>query len=328
MELMHLLLLDLSEKKEQSKVKLFDLIGNWILANPLWTILILLGIAALALLLFKYFKSESINDIKDEAAASKLQNKEDSSISIGNTHHIGARESQQDSFGISDISNRALCAEKGIFAVVADGMGGLSRGGEVSSFVVSTMLKYFNQKVFSSTLENELFTMVSTANEKVNQFLGMDGRGKSGSTVVSVILKDNKLYWIAVGDSRICLIRNGAVIQINQEHNYGSELDEKAAKGEISYEEAENNPQRAALTNFLGMGVIEKIDRNIRPLQLIEGDRVLLMTDGIFGTLSQEEILSVMDTPPYESAARIEKMILQKNKPKQDNFTAVILECM
>lgn len=249
------------------------------------------------------------------------------SITIENTHNMGARENQQDSFSISDISNKALRDKKGIFAVVADGMGGLTDGDKISTMVTTSMLKHFNEKPFQFSLEIELLNMLITANNEVNHLLNRVRVVKSGTTVVSVIISQNKLYWISVGDSRICLIRKGALIQLNREHIYGPELDEKAVLGEISFEEAQNNPQRAALTSYLGMGRLAKIDRNINPLQLVSGDRVILMSDGIFKTLSDEEILLAMQAPPNENMDSIEQTILLKNKPLQDNFTAIILSC-
>lgn len=310
----------------------FTKIINWVQANPILTGIIVLIIIVTAVILFKYIKNKSKKKLgnipENKEVDNDLKDINLMPVNIGNTHHIGARESQQDSFGISDISNRVLCDNKGVFAVVADGMGGLANGREISAIVTSSMLKYFNEKTFHSELEIELLNMLSTANGEVNKYLGKDGKGKSGSTVVSIILKNRQLYWLTVGDSRICLIRNGAIIQINREHTYGADLDEKFAMGEISIEEAQSNPQRNALTSYLGMGRLEKIDRNIRPLQLLRGDRIILMSDGVFGTLSDEEILSVMDAPTYESAARLEQMILATNKSKQDNFTAIILECI
>lgn len=319
------------EMMEQSNqpVSFFDIILNWIQVNLILVVLIAAGIILLAIALFIYFNKGSNKKPKVDGTMPKTaKSNHNFPVNIGNTHHIGSRESQQDSFGISDISNKALCEKRGVFAVIADGMGGLSNGGEVSAIVTSSMLKYFNERPFHSTPEIELLNMVGNANEEVNRYLGKDGKGKSGSTVVSVILQSRQLYWVAVGDSRICLIRNGALLQVNREHSYGCDLDEKAAMGEISYSEAQNNPQRAALTSYLGMGKLEKIDRSIRPLNLIEGDRILLMSDGVFGTLSDEEILSVMNVPPYESTVKLEQMILAINKSKQDNFTAVILECL
>ncbi|HWR23757.1 MAG TPA: PP2C family serine/threonine-protein phosphatase [Feifaniaceae bacterium] len=249
-------------------------------------------------------------------------------VRIGNAHHIGARDSQQDAFGISDIGNHALCRKKGVFAVVADGMGGLSNGALVSTTAAKSLLGSFNSRPFHDDPAAELLYMLGRANDEVNAVLGHAGPGKSGSTVVAALIKDRRLYWFSVGDSRIALVRGGAIFQLNREHTYGSDLDERAAMGELSFEAAKNDPQRGAVTSYLGMGRLEKIDRNLRPLQLLKGDRLLLMTDGVFNTLTDEEILSAMAFAPHESAERLQKLVLHKNKPKQDNFTAIVLECM
>ena len=249
-------------------------------------------------------------------------------VRVGNAHHIGARESQQDSFGISDIGNEALCRQKGVFAVVADGMGGLSNGALVSTTAVKSLLGSFNSRPFHNDPATELLYMLGRANDEVNAVLGHAGPGKSGSTVVAALIQGRELYWFSVGDSRIALVRGGSIFQLNREHTYGSDLDEKAAMGELAFEAAKNDPQRNAVTSYLGMGRLEKIDRNIRPLQLQHGDRLLLMTDGVFGTLTDDEILSAMAAAPHESAQRLQQLVLHKNKPKQDNFTAIVLECM
>lgn len=261
------------------------------------------------------------------SGGTKMDSPFEGPYSIGNIQNIGKRESQQDSFGISDLSNKALCAEKGIFAVVADGMGGLANGAEVSALVTRSMLNYFASRPFGPDTSQEFLNMLTNANNETNAFLSKNVMGRSGSTVVAVIIKDKKLHWISVGDSRICLVRNGALFQLNREHTYASELDVKAARGEISYEEARSDPQRHALTSYIGMGELEKIDRSLRPVQLAKGDRIILMSDGVFGTLSDEEILSTMHLPPYEASSQLERLILDKDKKGQDNFTAIIIEC-
>ncbi|MDR0964520.1 MAG: protein phosphatase 2C domain-containing protein [Clostridium sp.] len=246
-----------------------------------------------------------------------------SPISIGNIHHVGARESQQDSFGISDISNQMLFTQKGVFGVVADGMGGMTGGGEASGIAVRTLLQYFNEALSCEQPQLDLLNMIGAANDNVNRY--MEGsQDNGGSTVVAVIIRDGYLYWISVGDSRIYLLRGGALIQINRDHTYAVELDEKAAMGEISWEEAADHPKRVALTSYLGMGRLEKIDRNIRPVRLQSGDRVILMSDGVFGTLTDEEMLYGMRQDLHETAAVLQEMILKKEKRGQDNFTAII----
>jgi serine/threonine protein phosphatase PrpC len=244
-------------------------------------------------------------------------------LGLGNAHHIGKRENQQDSFTISNMSNAELCARKGILCVVADGMGGMADGAEISAIVISTMQQHFNEAPPLGQPAQELLNMVVAANENVNRFV--DGRSRGGSTVVATIVHEGKLYWISVGDSRIYLIRQGAIVQLNTEHVYMMDLAERVATGEISWEEAQSDPQKKALTSYLGMGQLEKIDRNLQPVDLIAGDYILLMSDGIFGTLSNDEILGAITPYPYNTAEELERRVLAKQKPNQDNLTAVVV---
>ncbi len=296
--------------------------------NPVLSgIILLLLVLLVALSLYLLLKRKNKKTKPQGPGVDPMNSEPKGLLHIGNVQNIGKRESQQDSFGISDLSNKVLCQEKGLLAIVADGMGGLANGAEVSALVTRTMLGQFSGKPFVSDASQELLNMLSVTNKEVNLFL-KNCKDRSGSTMVAVNIKDMKLHWISVGDSRICLVRNGALLQINREHTYASELDQKAAMGEISFEKARNDPQRSALTSYIGMGDIEEIDHNVRPLQLVPGDRILLMSDGVFGTLTDEEILSTMKLDPHEAANELERLILQKNKKGQDNFTGIIIELL
>jgi len=264
-------------------------------------------------------KNQSVDDDRQESSPD-IQD----TIIIGNALHIGSRDSQQDCFIISDVSNTGLREQKGILGVVADGMGGMADGAEASAIVSRTMLQYFNEVPSSGRPELDLLNMVNIANDNVCRY--MTDRDPGGSTVVAVIIQDDYFHWITVGDSRIYLTRNGAIKQINREHIYAVELDERAARGEISWESAAGDSKRAALTSYLGMGELEKIDRNIHPVQLVDGDRVLLLSDGVFDTLTDNEILDTMSLSPQESAELLKEMTLAKQNPNQDNLAIVILE--
>lgn len=247
-----------------------------------------------------------------------------SGVYMSKVHQTGKRRNQQDSFGVSQNGEAFSTAGKGLLAIVADGMGGLSNGAEVSARVTMSMMESFEQLPETVSGEKRLLQMLNTTNRDVNRMLR--GKESSGSTLVSALIQGDELYWLTVGDSHLYLYRDGALMQMNRDHVYGTELDEKAARGEISMEAAAGDPQRKALTSYIGMGEIEKIDRNIRGLKLLNKDRVLLMTDGVFGTLSDEEIAAAMRLPVEESSVAIEQMIQGKNRPAQDNYTALILE--
>lgn len=251
---------------------------------------------------------------------------DNSEFIIGKLHNVGKRSSQQDSFAVSDEKDENLCREKGIIAIVADGMGGLSNGDKISSMVTLSLLKHFYEKPLADFPGDTLLDMLKNANKEVNNFL-KNKTERCGSTLVTGIIKDKKLYWLSVGDSHIYLYRGGNLMQLNREHTYKEELDLKVVNGEISMEEAIKNPQRTALTSYIGMGQLEKIDKNSAPVELKKGDRLIFATDGVFGTMKETQIASVMQYPVEESIRRMNDWIQAVGKNNQDNYTAVIIEC-
>lgn len=255
----------------------------------------------------------------NEAVNAKL------TVKCETVHNIGARESQQDNYAISDFQDYLLTNTKGHLAIVADGMGGLANGSEMSGIVVSSLMEYFTQVPFEKNIPAELLTMIYRANKEVLEYVRQTRGELSGSTVVVTDIIDNQLYFASVGDSRIYLIRGGAPIQLNREDVYRNELYQRMGAGKLSFQGAESDPEKKSLTNFMGVNPLEHVDFNMEPITLCRGDRVVLMTDGIFGTLSDSEICKAILSPETSAAATLEQMVLAKEKRSQDNFTAVIL---
>ena len=248
-------------------------------------------------------------------------------LHIGKIHAIGRRESQQDSFAYSDVENEEIIREKGVLLVVADGMGGLTNGAEVSSLTAVSMLQYFDHYMKSdNNVAEELRNMVMYANNEVNNFLGEEQLGKSGSTLVATLIKNHEIYWISVGDSSIFLRHDKRIERINPLHNYAEDLKEMVLRGEISEEEAATHPKRAALTSFIGAGTLNHISQNEEPIMFMPGDRLILASDGVFGTASIEEMEDMMHYDVEEAALKLKYLIESKNKRNQDNYTAIIIE--
>ncbi len=247
-------------------------------------------------------------------------------VYVASIHDVGRRSMQQDSFGLSDTEDAELVESKGILAVVADGMGGLEDGERMSQIVVVNMLQGFDAASPDIPGDTLLRSLIDQANDAVNQDLGEEMIGKCGSTVVAVMIRENRLFWISVGDSHIYVYRNGKLVKLNHDHNYGAQLDESVARGEISIEEALSDKQRAALTSFIGIGELELVDQNANPIGLETGDRILLMSDGIYGTVPFERLREILGQPLKQACLLIDKEIHEKNKRNQDNYTCVILE--
>lgn len=247
---------------------------------------------------------------------------------------IGRRAEQQDSYWISGMEDTRqktsfvqVHADDDCLAIVADGMGGMKNGGQISRIVTNEMKEAFffqhRPEEPLDFLQNALWRV----NERVNAYL--DEHDDGGSTIIAAYIRERKLYYLSVGDSRVCLICHGSMKKLNVEHNFGNELDDLARSGLISEEEARQNKQRAALTSYIGMGDISKVDGNSEPIPLKKGDCVLLMTDGVFGTLSDEEILKcAREKDCRKIVAEIRRMVEKHGKPKQDNYSAIAIQIL
>ena len=209
-------------------------------------------------------------------------------INMGISSILGTRKNQQDTvFGAVD-GNRAI-------AVVCDGMGGMN-GGELASQTAATILidDYYNTTI---TDMREFFQKeAKKMDQAVNNLKNEDGRPlNGGTTVVAVVIENNKMYFLSVGDSKIYILRDNEILAVNREHNYRLSLDEKLKKGQITKEQyiAEED-QAEALISYLGMGNVSLMDINNEPFILQENDIVLLCSDGLYKRLPDKDIMQII----------------------------------
>lgn len=236
----------------------------------------------------------------------------------------GARKDQQDAYGISDLSNSAAYTQQGMMAVVADGMGGLANGSAVSNLLVRVFQQGFQSGAAYMQPQDLLLDLATRANMQVNQMLR--GAERSGSTLVATTIRNGYLNFLTVGDSHLYLYRGGVLLQLNREHVYQEELAVKAVNRYVSASQVHSDPQAHSLTSYFGIGNIPTIDRSVDGIKLISGDRLILCSDGVYGTLTQEQMEQALQKPLDEAAKIMGNMIEEAAKPHQDNYTAVILE--
>jgi len=258
-------------------------------------------------------KKENMMYIKNEKKNSLPE------LSIGIVHNIGKRASQQDNLGYINV-------EKGIFAVVADGMGGLTNSERVSQNAVNMMIG-FCRNLNAEQIRNNLPVFITQVNSEINRMLGPEGIYKSGSTLVCAYAEPDQLRWISIGDSRIYLYRSGSLLQLNREHVYETELILHSVNGKISMRDVRENKQKKHVTSFIGMGEIKHIDYNLTPVPVQRDDCIVLSSDGVFNTLSDLEISAIIQESSNARACAeaIEKAVLKKENPYQDNFSLVVI---
>ncbi len=243
-----------------------------------------------------------------------------------NYQDIGARENQEDAFAFSDLGDQKQIDKNGILALVADGMGGLTRGEEASRLAVQVFLREYEGKKDGETIGECLNRALSIANTAVFD-LAFTGEEEDdlGTTLVAVVVYQDELHWIAVGDSRIYLFREGHLEQLNTDHIYANHLLTDVINGKISQKEAEKHPERNYLTSYLGLPELNEVDQNETPLLLKPGDQILLCSDGLYDTLGEDEITAVLAREEDMIAEKMIEEVLAKGKMHQDNVTAIVL---
>lgn len=242
-------------------------------------------------------------------------------ITLGKSHGMGQREYQQDSFGQTPVLK-----DTGVLAVLADGMGGLSNGERVSQRIIMEALN-FAVELQQEALPTALEEMVQRANQAVNNMLGPEGLNTSGSTVVSALIAGDTLWWVSIGDSRLYLYRNGCLNQLSRDHDLLQAWMPEILEGRRDLQEAMEHPDGRRLTSFIGMGKLRNIDRNHTGIPLKPGDRILLMSDGIYGTVSDSQMVQILrdSANVQDAASRIARQVRDAALPYQDNYTLVIL---
>ena len=242
-------------------------------------------------------------------------------IRVGTSSICGSRKNQQDSLYCSEWKNRSSLTMRGLLAAVADGIGGLSNGDLASMTVAQSIRASFLSEDGLRKPAEEILYAAANAQKKV---LELNRSGKMcGSTLVSVLIKKWSMWLLSIGDSRIALYRAGVLLTLNREHIMLRDNDEeRAINGMTVPSDAHKNK---ALTSFVGKENLRQIDRTLEPMRLLPGDKIVLMSDGVFGTVNEDEMCAALACPPEEAALRITALIEAKNKPAQDNATIIVI---
>lgn len=141
-----------------------------------------------------------------------------------------------------------------------------------------------------------------------------------GATVVAVRLADERMSVAHVGDSRIYRLRAGEFEQLTQDHSF---VAEQVRKGKMTEEEAASSAMQNVLVRALGIDPTVEVD--VSEELVLEGDTVLLCSDGLSRELSDDQITSVLRE--YDDAQRAASRLvdLAKQAGGGDNVTVIVL---
>lgn len=242
--------------------------------------------------------------------------------------HVGNRSYQQDQVFVSKGAKLRAGQPLRFFATVCDGMGGMTDGGKASELAVSMLRSRFEAMKDDRVADiPEFFNSVMTeADDAISCMPKENGRG-SGTTMVGVVVEDDRFWWASAGDSRIYLLHEGKMTQLTRDHNYDMVLKQRIEQGEMSLEEYAVQRQKEALVSFLGIGNLRIKDISDMPTTLHEGDLIMLCSDGICKTLSDEEIVQILrDEEVADKAETLVQKAVGKNTSTQDNTSVAIIQ--
>ena len=181
-------------------------------------------------------------------------------------------------------------AEGERFCAVADGMGG-HNAGEVASALAVQVFSRSMRDVERITAE-ALRAAVERANDEV-YYAAMENTGMSGmgTTFSALAVQDDTVFLAHVGDSRIYLVRRGAIMQITTDHTL---MEEMVQRGMITPREARVHPKRNIITRALGTE--SRVEIDVMQMSLREGDAFFLCSDGMSNYVEERDILRAVES--------------------------------
>jgi serine/threonine protein phosphatase PrpC len=233
---------------------------------------------------------------------------------------IGARQANEDACGF--ISRDGIC-----FCVVADGAGGHRGGAIASKIVVSRMLTWLRDNPSCEPLA--LSHAILAANHAVLVEQRRDPQlADMRSTVIALAIdtRHHRAVWGHMGDSRLYLFRGGRLIERTSDHSLAQQL---LDTGYVSAEDLRGSFQRARLYAALGEPDPPAPSVLPAPYAVREGDAFLLCTDGWWDSLEPgmlEQTL-VRASSADDWLRSLEREIIDRRRPGQDNYTALAVWC-
>lgn len=243
--------------------------------------------------------------------------------------------------GISDVGRKRTRNEDCFLVnddlhlyVVADGMGGHSGGEFASKLAVSTIDEIVHSlnadpeaTVISGVNSEEtdhgdrLRYAIEVASQKIYDQGLYDQQLKGmGTTTAAVIISDGHANIANVGDSRVYLVRGGAIKQITKDHSLVSE---QIRAGLISEGDAKKHKLKNIITRSVGYQ--EEVEIDLFKIPLEKKDRLVVCSDGLTNMVDDETIRKTAESGDVKDACR--KLIsLANERGGDDNVTVILCE--
>ncbi|HEY6642856.1 type VI secretion system-associated protein TagF [Povalibacter sp.] len=206
-------------------------------------------------------------------------------------------------------------AEDGLWAV-ADGMGGHSRGEYASQLAVDSLASIEPAATVSAALQSARTALGRANDDLVRSALSTSASDRSGSTVVVLCIRQQEWGVLWAGDSRVYLLRDGALRGLTRDHAVGVNVHD--------FDELNPGLSGGELTRALGGHETLLLDH--RTGHIHPGDRFLLCSDGLHGVVDHQRLTQVLSSnsdPDAVVKALLDAAIAAGSR---DNITAVVID--
>jgi serine/threonine protein phosphatase PrpC len=235
-------------------------------------------------------------------------------FSIFQISRRGGREKNEDRMGY------CYTRESSLF-VLADGMGGHPEGEVAAQIALQTISALFQRqaKPALADVQEFLSSALLAAHHQILRYAGEKGMlDTPRTTLVAGVLQAGTATWIHCGDSRLYLVRGNELLSRTRDHSY-LELRNAPPPGL-------DRINRNVLFTCLGSPTKPIYDIT-GPVHLEQGDRILLCSDGLWGTVSDEDITRQLAAQPVaQSVPELVEEALRKAGDSSDNVTVVAVE--
>lgn len=212
---------------------------------------------------------------------------------------------------------------RGVF-VVADGMGGHAAGEVASEMAVQIVSRHLLSltSVLDRASAEKLAQAMRDANRAIyDRMLAEVDKQGMGTTASVLVLSDNQFLIGQIGDSRIYLLRDGALTQLTKDHSY---VQEQVDAGLLTPEQARYHPYSNVITRCVGAS--ESVDADIYEGEMKPGDVFLLASDGLTGMVDDRR-LQAMLLARSGPGRIVDALIAEANgRGGLDNITAIVIQ--
>ena len=237
-------------------------------------------------------------------------------FSVFQVSRKGGREKNEDRMGY------CYTRESGLF-LLADGMGGHPEGEVAAQLALQTISALYQKEArpIVADVSEFLATAIMAAHHQIIRYASEKGMlDTPRTTLVAAILQGSYATWAHCGDSRLYVVRHGELLTRTRDHSY---LEQQTSAGVVRLDRINRN----ILFTCLGSPSKPVFDVT-GPVALQQGDRILLCSDGLWGSVTDPDIVRALsaDGSVSDVVPDLVETALRNGGDHSDNVTVVALE--